>query len=408
MAQIIESIVWGLPAAAILTWAGIYFSFKGRFFQFRKIKDIITIPFTMEKVGEGPSGFSTLAAALGGTLGTGNIAGVAVAISVGGPGALFWMSVGALWGMATKFYEVYFAKKCKSPMGYMERVYKRRFLPSVFCVFCMCGALFGTGCAAQGAVFSETASKSFGIPLWLCGIICASWAAYSVFGGLKKTASVMAVVTPVICVLYLFVCFAVIWTFRGALPYVLKSIMESAFGFDAKGLAGAYLAFSTGLRRGVFSNEAGLATSPIIHARASSNAVSQALCGCFEVFFDTVVCAGATGIAILCARAPSALEAFCALWGAYGEVVYAFSMCFFALSSIPCWFHYGRICLEYLGLSKRAGGIYFALFVISAALSAFQSPASALWRSDILNGVMATINLPALILISKIVKPPKL
>ena len=385
-----------------------------------------------QRRGSGVSSRQALCTALAGTVGTGNIAGVAGAMAIGGPGAILWMWLAALLGMATKFAEVLLAVRYRrrdgrgqwvgGPMDYIERGLGPRFRPlaALFCLGGM-GAALSMGSLTQISVLrtaADTAADALSpggrSPAALIGLLCALFVGAVLVGGARRVGAAAERLVPAMSALYLFGTLAVVALNLPRLPGVLQSIVRGAFSPAAVsgGLAGVGMgtALRVGLSRGVFSNEAGLGSSPIAHAAAEGgDPVRQGLCGVVEVFVDTIVLCTLTALCILCSGAPvpyggeagaellvSALGT--AFSGPLPAVLTAAGLALFALSSVLSWGLYGARCAGHL-LGEGAVGPFRLLFCGATALGAVVAPGLAWDLADLCNGLMALPNLLAVALL---------
>lgn len=439
MAGRLSRAVWGAPMALLLMGTGIYLSCRLGWVQVRRfgavMRGTLGRLFSQPEGGRGSvTPFQAMATALAGTMGTGNIAGVALAVSLGGPGAIFWLWVTAIPGMATKFAEVLLAVRYRErgtggewaggPMYYIKNGLGRRWMPLARC-FALAGMLaaLGMGNAVQ---VSELAA-SVQTALELCapaaaadgarvsayvGLFAALCSAAVLLGGAKRLGAVAGMLVPAAALAYVLACLAVVFTHLDALPGALALILRGAFEPQsvAAGLS-LRACIDCGLRRGVFSNEAGLGSAPIAHAATSeTEPVRQAFYGVFEVFADTMVVCTLTGVTLLVSgvgvgygSAQSAPLCARALGTALGErggaLVVALGMCLFALSTLFSWGLYGSRCCAFL-LGGRAVRPYLAVFCAVAFLGAAAGSELAWPLADALNGLMALPNLLALLALS--------
>lgn len=429
----ISSIVWGLPMIIAMISMGGYFTFKSRFFQITRFKLIFksTLGSIFEKRGKsGVSPFKAMATALAGSAGTGNIIGVATAIAAGGPGAIFWMWISGLFGMMTKFAEVTLAVHFREkkdgawrggPMYYIKNGLGKRGAPlaAVFAVLCTI-ASFGVGNMTQVNSMSVSWQKSFNIPAVYIGIVMAVIVALVIFGKMSKISSIAGFIVPFMSIFYVAGSIVVICVNIENLPNAVASIFAGAFGLRQAG--GGVLGFTMaqavrfGVSRGVFTNEAGMGSSPIAHASADTpHPIMQGMWGAMEVFLDTIVVCTITALAIL--SSPVYLTGSCTVdWaltsaafadvlGPFGEYFISASLALFSFATIIGWSYYGISCVEFLFKkhSKAASCIYRVLYVLciipGAALSL-----DVLWMAaDTLNGLMAIPNIIAVALLSKYV-----
>ncbi len=409
--------VWG--AAAVGTFLSVKSGFvQLRFFR-RSMKTVFGGIFSKRKKN-GVSPFQAVTAALAGTLGTGNIAGVAVAVFVGGPGAIFWMWISAFLGMATKYAEITLAVRHRikekdgfrgGPMYYLSR--RTGILFSVLCLL----ASFGVGNMVQSntafcamrMLFPESTGY-----IQILMIAAAIAVVCILSGGFSRVSHVTEKLLPALAVLYIGSCVAVILSDLPASGRAFFLIFRDAFSLrSAAGGAGGYLlmrAIRTGCAKGIFTNEAGLGSAPIAHAAADCNfPAEQGLWGIFEVFFDTIVMCTLTGIVVIGANPSGVLSAdgvsvtmaaFSSSLGIWSAYLIGFSVLLFAFASILAWGSYGAACLTYLGGGRRALCIYYFIFGIAVYIGAVLK-ISLVWDlADVLNGLMMLPNLCGLVLLS--------
>ena len=359
--------------------------------------------------------------ALAGTLGVGNISGVALALSVGGAGSLLWMWISALLAMLIKYAEVVLSLdrlkgKTNPPihtsLGY---VYARlpRFSGLVATLFggaiLLCSLILG-GMIQSNAV-AEIFASSFGFPPVLVGVILFLLTIVVIFGGGKRISAVTFRLIPVATFLYAFLCLGVIWTFRGRLPQVLKTIFVSGLSFrSASGGVlgyGMLLAVREGCTRGLLSNEAGCGTAPMAHATSTAaSPEKQGIWGIFEVFVDTVFLCSLTGFAVLVSGIPletgvgsmaSVMESLAVVWGKAASVLLAFSVFLFAFATVICWSFYGSVGLSLFTHSKKVYRGFCWCFGGAVLLGALIAPGVIWYLTDILLGVMTLLNLYAIL-----------
>lgn len=433
--QAVNHMVWGFPALFAIGSVGLYFTVKTRCVQLRKLPFALKSVFRKlrEKPTDGVSPFQALCTALAATVGTGNIAGVAGAISIGGPGAIFWMWVAALLGMVVKYAEVVLAVRYRQqapdgsyrggPMYYIRDGLKPgwRWLGVVFCVFGIVAA-FGVGNSTQvsTAVASvEEALAVYGVspavpvPL-LMGLVFGLLVGLVIFGGAKRIGAVAEYLIPVMSLGYILLGAGVLLQRASALPTALLSIVSGAFNPSAVtgGAVGScFIALRTGFSRGVFTNEAGMGTASIAHAGANiSHPVQQGLYGIFEVFADTLVICTVTALVILTAQVPIpygqatgaelTISAFTSVYGQWVSVFLALSMVLFSFATILGWGLYGIRCTEFL-FGNRGWYVFAALHTLTTVLGALAAPALLWDLAETVNGLMAIPNLVALAFLSK-------
>jgi AGCS family alanine or glycine:cation symporter len=370
--------------------------------------------------GEGTvTSFQALATALASTVGVGNIAGVATAISLGGPGALFWLLVSGVLGMATKFAEVAVAlnyrvedKNGVMRGGAMYILSRGLGLPKLGAIFAALAGLaaLGIGNMVQANSVADVARSSFGIPTVTTGIVLAAITAVVILGGIKRIAEVTEILVPVMCAVYIGGALIIVLRFAGEIPGVVSLVLSSSFEGHAAvgGFAGAAAgqAVRYGIARGLFSNEAGLGSAPMVHASAvTDHPVRQACYGIFEVFVDTIVICLLSGLVILttgawtegATGATLSMRAFqIGLPGVWGGLVVSIGLILFAYSTIVGWAYYGETAVTYL-FGTAAGLPYRVLWCVFVYLGA-TGALHLIWDiSDTLNGLMAVPNLIAVI-----------
>lgn len=442
--SVVNSFIWGVPAMICIIGVGILLTVRTRCIQVRKfgvaMKNTIGKIFDKTQARDGSmSPFQAVCTALAGTVGTGNIAGVAGAIALGGPGAIFWMWCSAFLGMCTKFSEVtlaiHFREKNKNgeyvggPMYYIKNGLSKKwyFLAVFYAVFGVL-TVFGTGNATQvNTIVSSvnTALMNFNILKdepnsnvnLIFGIFIAALVAMVLLGGIKRIGQVSEKLVPFMAVLYVILALGVIILNIQRVPGVFAQIVSGAFTPRAAtgGIIGSmFLSMKKGVSRGIFSNEAGLGTGSIAHACADTdNAVHQGMFGIFEVFMDTIVICTLTGLVILLAApnisygqaagAELTISGFTATYGGWVSILTAIAMCCFAFSTIIGWGLYGSRCIEFLGGEKFVRPflvVYSFVSIVGATMNL-----GLLWDiSDTFNGLMAVPNLIALLMLSGHVK----
>ena len=442
--SVVNSFIWGVPAMICIIGVGILLTVRTRCIQVRKfgvaMKNTIGKIFDKTQARDGSmSPFQAVCTALAGTVGTGNIAGVAGAIALGGPGAIFWMWCSAFLGMCTKFSEVtlaiHFREKNKNgeyvggPMYYIKNGLSKKwhFLAVFYAVFGVL-TVFGTGNATQvNTIVSSvnTALMNFNILKGepnsnvnlIFGIFIAALVAMVLLGGIKRIGQVSEKLVPFMAVLYVILALGVIILNIQRVPGVFAQSVSGAFTPRAAtgGIIGSmFLSMKKGVSRGIFSNEAGLGTGSIAHACADTdNAVHQGMFGIFEVFMDTIVICTLTGLVILLAApnisygqaagAELTISGFTSTYGGWVSILTAIAMCCFAFSTIIGWGLYGSRCIEFLGGEKFVRPflvVYSFVSIVGATMNL-----GLLWDiSDTFNGLMAVPNLIALLMLSGHVK----
>lgn len=418
-----SALLWGVPLIALLLGTGLYLTIALRGLQLRFLLSALRIAFTKhpeEERSEGDiSHFQALMTALSATVGSGNIAGVATAIAAGGPGALFWMWVTGLVGMATKYSEAILAIKYREvdrlgtmsggPMYYISKGLGIRWLATLFAVFTAVSA-FGIGNMVQSNSVADALGSAFNVPAWVSGAVMCAFTGLVVVGGIRAIAKVTSVIVP----------FMIIFYFVGAFLCILENIenIPRAFyliiyhAFTPTAAAGGFLGATVhetvrlGISRGIFSNESGLGSSPIAAAAAKTkNPVRQALVSMTQTFIDTLVVCSLTGLAIVLTdvwttgKTGASLTAAAfqvSLPGEFGPYVVALSLVFFAYSSILGWCYYGEKAIEYVfkEASVLPYRVVFTVFVLLGSLVKLE----VVWLfADVMNALMAFPNLVGII-----------
>lgn len=426
-----NNVVWGAPMLIIYLLTGIVFSVKLRFIQFRRLGRIFSATlFNKNKEkddGKNLSPIQTLTSALATTLGTGNIVAVGAAVAIGGAGAVFWMLLSAFLGMATCYGENYLGMKYRKqrPDGsrfggafhYISAAFGTPIMGKIYAFFCVAASV-GIGNMTQINAMSESLNGAFGIPQWISGLAAMLLLLWLIFGGVRLLGKVTEKVIPVISVVYVLGCLAVIALNLGNLPNVLLRIVSEAFDFRSVsgGIFGSVMmkGMSWGFRRGVFSNEAGLGSSVMLNsATCSEDASKQGMWAMLQVFFDTVVMCTLTALALLVTGADkigtdgvsNAVYAFSEVFGGFSSGFVAIAITVFAVTTAAGWSVYGSTSLEYLtgGRFKR---LYLIVFAAATMIGATMKIEIVWQLSDLLNGLMAMPNLPAILILSQETKPP--
>ncbi len=425
----VNGFVWGPGMLAFYLGTGLLLSVKSRFFQVRRFPQVLRAALgglferrAREKNGA-ISPFQALSTALAGTMGVGNIAGVATALTAGGPGAIFWMWASAFLGLMTKFAEAFFAVIYRDetpegnsggPMQYIRRGLGCRGLAALYAALCLL-ACFGVGSMTPSGEVAA-AFAGFGVPRWLTGAVMGGVCLAVILGGIKRTGALTERLIPALSALYILFSLAAVAVNIRALPGAFADILRGAFTLRAVGGGaagyGIARAMRYGLARGVYTNEAGLGSSAIAHAAsAERDPEKQGMLGIFEVFLDTFVVTTLTALVILTARPDCHADgviltsaAFSASFGRFGALFVAVSMLCFALPSMFGWAYYGEMSIAYLvpdGALRRCAVIIFKLvFSAAAAFGAVTEPGFIWVAADAFNGLMAIPNLTALVFLS--------
>lgn len=444
----IDSFVWGIPLIALILLSGLFLTIRLRGIQFRKLPHAFKKMFANEKSGQHGevTSFAALCTALSATIGTGNIVGVATAVVAGGPGALFWMWLAALVGMATKYSECLLSVKYRQvtedghiiggPFYYIEKGMGSKFkwLAKIFAVFGVCVGLMGIGTFTQVNGIASAVNNFFdadnswtvsifGIDYsWtvvIAAIVVAFFVALVIIGGIKRISSVAQVIVPFMAITYVILAVLIIGFNITKVPGAFATIVKSAFGVRAAagGALGAMMvAMQNGIARGIFSNEAGLGSAPIAAAAAHTDEpAKQGLISMLGTFIDTIIICTMTGLAIVITGAwDTGLQGVAVTTKAFqtglpfpGEVAsFLLMICliFFAFTTILGWDYYSEKCLEYLtggrmGIVKAYRWVYIACVFFGPFMTI-----SAVWTiADIFNGLMAIPNLIALLALNGVV-----
>ena len=440
---VINNFIWGVPAMICIVGVGLFLSFRTKFIQIRKFPYAMKVTFgRMFKKREASDGaltpFQAVCTALAATVGTGNVAGVAGAIAIGGPGAVFWMCMSALLGMCTKFSEVtlavHFREKNKDgdyvggPMYYIKNGLKKHWLWLAY-LFSAFGVLtvFGTGNATQvntittaidSALFnyniiSEDTAPTLNL---IIGIVLAVLIGLILLGGVKRIGQVAEKLVPFMAVFYIILAIGVVVININHVPEVFSDIFKGAFNPASVtgGVVGSFfMSMKKGVSRGIFSNEAGLGTGSIAHACADTRKpVKQGFFGIFEVFVDTIVICTLTALVILCSGVPVGygqaagaeltISGFTSTYGGWVSIFTAVAMCCFAFSTIIGWGLYGTRCIEFLfnsRVNKPFMLVYSLVAIVGATLNL-----DLLWSvAETFNGLMIIPNLIAVFMLSGVV-----
>lgn len=439
--QAVNSFIWGIPAMVCIIGVGLLLSVRTGFLQLRKfpyaIKTTIGRIFRKKDASDGAmTPFQAVCTALAATVGTGNIAGVAGAIAIGGPGAVFWMWCSALLGMCTKFSEVtlavHFRERNKNgelvggPMYYIKNGLGSRwqFLAVMYSLFGVL-TVFGTGNATQvntivtaidSALLAYGSSLNSILPTvnLVVGVVVAMMVAMVLLGGVKRIGSVTEKLVPFMALFYVVLALGVVVINYRRFPAVLASIVGGAFdpqAFTGGAIGSIFLSMQKGVSRGIFSNEAGLGTGSIAHACADTRKpVKQGMFGIFEVFADTIVICTLTAMVILCSGVPVGygsaagaeltISGFTATYGGWSSIFTAVALCCFAFSTIIGWGLYGSRCIEFLFHTDKVVGPFLVVYSFVSILGATVD-LGLLWSiADTFNGLMSIPNLMALLLLS--------
>lgn len=444
--NVVNNFIWGVPAMICIIGVGLYLSIRMGFIQIRRftyaMKVTIGRIFRKREASDGAlTPFQAVCTALAATVGTGNIAGVAGAIAIGGPGAVFWMWVSAMLGMCTKFSEVILAVHFREkndkgelvggPMYYIKNGLKKHWhwLAYLFSAFGVL-TVFGTGNATQvntitsaidttlynmNIIADENSSTVSTVNL-IIGIVLAVVIALILIGGIKRIGQVAEKLVPFMALVYIILAIGVVLLNAKNVPAVFASIFKGAFNPASVtgGVIGSFfISMKKGVSRGIFSNEAGLGTGSIAHACADTRKpVKQGFFGIFEVFVDTIVICTLTALVILCSKVPVnygsaagaelTISGFTSTYGGWVSIFTAVAMCCFAFSTIIGWGLYGTRCIEFL-FGSKANKPFMVLYSLIAVVGATMDLGLMWGIAETFNGLMAIPNLIAVFLLSGVV-----
>ena len=444
--NVVNNFIWGVPAMICIIGVGLYLSIRMGFIQIRRftyaMKVTIGRIFRKREASDGAlTPFQAVCTALAATVGTGNIAGVAGAIAIGGPGAVFWMWVSAMLGMCTKFSEVILAVHFREkndkgelvggPMYYIKNGLKKHWhwLAYLFSAFGVL-TVFGTGNATQvntitsaidttlynmNIIADENSSTVSTVNL-IIGIVLAVVIALILIGGIKRIGQVAEKLVPFMALVYIILAIGVVLLNAKNVPAVFASIFKGAFNPASVtgGVIGSFfMGMKKGVSRGIFSNEAGLGTGSIAHACADTRKpVKQGFFGIFEVFVDTIVICTLTALVILCSKVPVnygsaagaelTISGFTSTYGGWVSIFTAVAMCCFAFSTIIGWGLYGTRCIEFL-FGSKANKPFMVLYSLIAVVGATMDLGLMWGIAETFNGLMAIPNLIAVFLLSGVV-----
>ncbi len=441
--SVVNNFIWGVPAMICIIGVGLYLSIRTKFLQIRKFPYVMKVTLgRMMKKKEASDGaltpFQAVCTALAATVGTGNVAGVAGAIAIGGPGAVFWMWISALLGMCTKFSEVTLAVHFREknaqgdlvggPMYYIKNGLDKKwhFLAYLFAAFGVL-AVFGTGNATQVNTittaidsalhnFNVLPADAVNLVNLIIGVALTIIIALILIGGIKRIGNVTSKLVPFMAIMYIVLALGVIIFHIKSVPTVFASIIEGAFNPASVtgGVVGSFfMSMKKGVSRGIFSNEAGLGTGSIAHACADTKKpVKQGFFGIFEVFVDTIIICTMTALVILCSGVPVnygeaagaelTISGFTTVYGNWVSIFTAVAMCCFAFSTIIGWGLYGTRCIEFL-LGSRSNMPFMVLYSLTAIVGATMN-LGLMWSiAETFNGLMVIPNLIAVFLLSGVV-----
>ena len=428
--ETVNQVVWGPITLFLFLAVGIWFTMGTGWFQLSKIKLIFqntlgSLGKNRIRKGNGISPFQAMSTALAGTMGVGNITGIATAMTLGGAGSIFWMWISAFFGMMTKYAEVLLAVRYRQkgisgyfggPMYYMEKGVGSKVLAVIFSILCIAASL-GVGNMTQSNAISLAANQLWSFPGWFSGLLTALAIGLVIIGGIRRIAAVAELMIPFLSLGYL-VCSILVLILRAErLPDAFRLIFTCACTPRAAvgGAAGYTVsqAIRCGFARGIFSNEAGLGSAPIAHAAAdASHPAAQGMWGIFEVFADTLIVCTLTALVILTSGvadngftgAAMTAEAFSEVLGPWGGKMVSFSLIFYAVAAIIGWSFYGEQSLLYLMPHRKNAVLFYRLACLFCCFLGAVTRLDLVWGiADTLNGLMAAPNLLALLSLSDVV-----
>ncbi|MCE7792016.1 sodium:alanine symporter family protein [Salipaludibacillus sp. CUR1] len=421
----VSGLVWGLPLIILLVGTGLYLTFRLAFFSFQQLPYALSLVFKKKDTkSQGDiSHFQALMTALAATVGTGNIAGVASAVAVGGPGAVFWMWITAFVGMATKYSEailgVHYRVKNErgemsgGPMYYIEKGLNMKWLAVIFAAFAAVAA-FGIGNMVQSHEAAGVASQNFNIPVWVTGAFLSVLVGLVILGGIRSIGKVVGIIVPVMIVFYIGAGLLIVILNVADVPSAFGLIFSDAFTGQAAAGGAVGAVIQQGVARGIFSNEAGLGTGGIAAAAAKTDMPArQALVSMTQVFIDTIIVCTITGLALVMSQMylraddfDSSAQLTSAAFEQYlpgvGGYIVALALLFFVFSTIIGWSYFGEKCFTYL-FGGTASIPYRIAFVAALFIGAVVSLDVVWGFADVMNGLMAFPNLVALLLLSGVV-----
>ncbi|WP_088008199.1 alanine/glycine:cation symporter family protein [Indiicoccus explosivorum] len=423
----LSGVLWGVPALILIVGTGIFLTIRLGLVQLRLLPDALKLVFSPSKQDKSSEGdishFAALTTAMAATVGTGNIVGVAAAIALGGPGALFWMWVSAFFGMATKYGEAVLAVKYRitddkgemagGPMYYLERGLKQKWLGVLFAIFGAVAA-FGIGNTVQSNAVATTMENTFGVSPWITAIVLTVFAALVIIGGIKTIGKVTAYFVPIMAIFYIAAGLIVMIMNFSLVPEAFGIVFSAAFTGEAAAGGAIGAAIRYGVARGVFSNEAGLGSAPIAAAAAKTDLPGrQALVSMTQVLFDTLIICSITGLTIVMSGLYGGglnvddgiltNQAFGFFLGDIGPILVTIGLLFFASSTIVGWAYYGEKCFQYLFRSSRLLVVYRIVYVAFVFVGAVV-PLGIVWLfADVMNAAMAIPNLIGLLGLSGVI-----
>lgn len=432
-----DNVIWGLPMVILMIGTGIFLLFLTKGVIFTKFHVVMryTTKTLFQKRDKAQieagaiSPFQAVCTALAATVGTGNIVGVALAITTGGPGAVFWLWISALVGMVIKYCEVTLSQAYRTtnekgeivggPMYYISKGMGKKWLAVLFAIFGGLASL-GIGASVQANALAGGVNATFGIQTWIIGIVVAVLGALIFIGGIKRIANVTELLVPFMSILYIAGALVVLVINVEQIPSAFALIIKNTFTGTAAtgGFLGATVMYACriGMARGVFTHEAGMGSAPIAHAAAfTDHPARQGLWGAFEVFFDSIVMCTITALVILTSglwhdaayvgdtRAMSSQAFENAFVG--GQYIVTVGLCLFAFATIIAWYYYGEKCIEYLTKGNKVVKLFYQIVYTLMIFWGCVASLDAVWEfADLFNGLMAVPNLIALIFLAPVIK----
>ncbi len=428
MLEILRDFVWSNFLLILLLGTGLIISIQLGFFQIIRFPYILKNTFlslfsdksTRSSDGKGVSQLQSLSTALAATMGIGNIVGVATAVTIGGAGSVFWMWISAILGMTLVYAEnylgvIYRKKGVGGTIAFLEYGTGKRWLAVIFCIFCSLASL-GMGNMTQINSISVSIENTFNIPPIYTGIVFSVLVFAVISGSIKRIGKVSQILIPVLSLVYITSALIIIIKNSDALPKAFEEIFKGAFGIKAisGGISGEIIrkSINTGLCRGVFSNEAGLGSSSLLHSGTGNpDPQKQGMWAVFEVFTDTIVCCTLTALAIITSGSLSSgktgillcAHAFSDIMGNFSDIFLSASIVLFAFATIISWYFCGECCIRYI-FGHNGIFIYRIVFSLCIVIGAYSKLENVWLISDIFNGLMAFPNLVGLIILRKKVK----
>lgn len=413
MLEQINQYIWGSGLLVLLLGTGLIISVRTRFFQFFGIPTILRSTFgRLFQKKDGTAQWKTCSAALAAAMGTGNIVGVAVALAAGGAGAVFWMWVSAFFGMMLTYAENLLAVRFRSvgdnravgALAYLQNGLHSKFLASLYAVFCVLASL-GMGNMTQSSAAANALENGCHIPVSWTGIVLTVLLLCTVLGGMHTIGNVTQILMPVLSGFYLLASILVLFQNHAQLPDAICQIFQGAWHPEAVGGGTLGTVIAVGLRHGIFSNEAGLGSSAMIHSHTSDAVIGQqGMWSMVEVFLDTMVCCTLTALVLLCTGTAGMdsiqgiTAAFSGVFGTFTETVVSWIIALFALATLLGWCCCGEVAVRYLGGTRFVIG-YRWVYCVAAGFGAVLELSTIWTLSDIANGLMAIPNLLGILLL---------